>query len=180
MVAMDPAFERIMDRCREGDREAFGEVVSRYGLQVLRTARLIVRDEQLAEDVVQETFVRAWRSVGRLRDEDPGPWLLRIATNESISAWRRRHRFEALAQRFGRLREPAAATSSEERMDLSRALLCLSPELRAVVVLHYYQDLSVEETARTLRQPVDTVKSRLKVALRRLRELSGAKEDSHE
>ena len=64
-------------------------------------------------------------------------------------------------------------------MDLDRALLRLSPELRAVLVLHYYQDLSVEETARTLRQPVDTIKSRLKVALRRLRELTGAKEDSN-
>jgi RNA polymerase sigma-70 factor (ECF subfamily) len=177
MVAMDPAFERVMDRCREGDRDAFGEVVTRYGMQVLRTARLIVRDEQLAEDVVQETFVRAWRGLRGLEDDDPGPWLLRIATNESISAWRRRHRFEALAQRFGRLRQEPASPSSEERMDLSRALARLSPEQRAVVVLHYYQDLSVEETARTLRQPVDTVKSRLKVALRRLRELTGAREE---
>ena len=179
MVAMDPAFERIIDRCRGGDREAFAQVVSRYGLQVLRTARLIVRDQQLAEDVVQETFVRAWRRLDTLEGDDPGPWLLRIATNESISAWRRRNRFQALAERFGRLREAPAGPSSEERMDLDRALLRLSPELRAVLVLHYYQDLSVEETARTLRQPVDTIKSRLKVALRRLRELTGAKEDSN-
>jgi RNA polymerase sigma-70 factor (ECF subfamily) len=177
MVAMDPAFERIMDRCREGDRDAFDEVVSRYGLQVLRTARLIVRDEQLAEDVTQETFIRAWRNLHGLRDEDPGPWLLRIATNESISAWRRRHRFEALAQRFARLGPESAKPSSEDRVDLSRALSRLSPDLRAAVVLHYYQDLSVEETAHALGQPVDTVKSRLKVALRRLRELTGGKEE---
>ena len=179
-MVVDPAFERIMDRCREGDREAFDQVVVRFGLQILRTARLIVRDEQLAEDVVQETFVRAWRNLRSLRDEDPGRWLMRIATNESISAWRRRHRFDALAQRFGRLREEPAAPSTESRLDLARALARLSPEQRAVIVLHYYQDLSVEDTARTLGQPPDTVKSRLKLALRRLRELSGVREDSHE
>lgn len=175
---MDPALERIMDRCRDGDRDAFDQVVSRFGLQVLRTARLILRDEQLAEDVVQETFIRAWRNLRSLRDEDPGPWLLRIATNESISTWRRRHRFDALAQRFGRMPQTPSGGSNEERIDLGRALAQLSPEQRAVIVLHYYQDLSVEDTARTLRQPIDTVKSRLKVALRRLRELTGAEEES--
>lgn len=176
MVAMDPGFERILDRCREGDRDAFDEVVVRYGLQVLRTARLILRDEQLAEDVVQDTFVRAWRNIRSLRDQEPGPWLMRIATNESISVWRRRHRFDALAQRFGRLREEKTAPSAESHLDLARALARLSAEQRAVIVLHYYQDLSVEDTARTLGLPPDTVKSRLKVALRRLRELTGDEE----
>jgi RNA polymerase sigma-70 factor (sigma-E family) len=176
-VVVEPAFERILDRCLEGDREAFDQVVARFGLQILRTARMIVRDEQLAEDVVQETFVRAWRNLRTLRDEDPGPWLMRIATNESISAWRRRHRFDALAQRFQRFREDPAPTSTEDRLDLGRALARLSPEQRAVIVLHYYQDLSVEDTARSLGEPVDTVKSRLKVALRRLRGLTGTEEE---
>ncbi|HYS01427.1 MAG TPA: sigma factor, partial [Candidatus Eisenbacteria bacterium] len=91
---MDPTIGRVIDRCRDGDRDAFDVVVARYGLQVLRTARLIVRDDALAEDVCQETFLKALRRIGSLRDEDPGPWLTRIAANESISAWRRRHRFD--------------------------------------------------------------------------------------
>ena len=176
---MDPAFGRVLERCRAGDRDAFDQVVVRYGLQVLRTARLIVRDEALAEDVTQETFVKAWRNLATLRDEEPGPWLMRIASNEAISAYRRRHRFDALAQRFGRQPERPHGPSTETRLDLARALAEITPEQRAVVVLHYYQDLSVEETARTLRLPVDTVKSRLKVALRRLRELTGAEEETH-
>ena len=61
-------------------------------------------------------------------------------------------------------------------MDLAKALDRLTAEQRAAVALHYYQDLSVEETARMLRVPVDTMKSRLKTALRRLRELTGAEE----
>jgi RNA polymerase sigma-70 factor (ECF subfamily) len=177
---MDPAFSNVLSRCRAGERDAFEYVVSRYGLQVLRTARLIVRDEALAEDVCQETFVKAWRSLSALRDEDPGPWLMRIATNESISAYRRRHRFEALTQRAGLFGNRPAQPSREAHIDLSRALDRLSPEQRAAIVLHYYQDMSVEDTAQALKTPVDTMKSRLKAALRRLRELTGAEEDSNE
>src|SRR5467141_203746 len=129
-MLMDPVLGRVIARWREGDRDAFEEVVDRYGLQLLRTARLILRDEALAEDVCQETFLKAWRRIGSLRDEDPGPWLTRIAANESVSAWRRRHRFDALTERIGRLRVGPVATASEERLDLTRALDRLAPELR--------------------------------------------------
>ena len=175
-MLMDPVLGRVIERWRDGDRDAFEEVVDRYGLQLLRTARLILRDEALAEDAVQDTFVKAWQRIGSLRDEDPGPWLTRIAMNESISTYRRRHRFQALTERFGRLGGGTREVSSEARLDLAHALDQLNVEQRAAVALHYYQDLSVEETARALKVPVDTVKSRLKTALRRLRELTGSAE----
>ncbi len=175
-MLMDPALGRVIARWREGDRDAFAEVVDRYGLQLLRAARLILRDEALAEDAIQETFLKAWQRIGSLRDEDPGPWLTRIAMNESISTYRRRHRFQALTERFGRLGGARREVSSEARLDLTHALDQLNVEQRAAVALHYYQDLSVEETARALKIPVDTVKSRLKSALRRLRELTGSEE----
>ncbi len=98
--------------------------------------------------------------------------------NESISLYRRRHRFQALTERFGRLGPAKHDVSSEARMDLAHALDQLTAEQRAAVALHYYQDLSVEETARVLKVPVDTMKSRLKTALRRLRELTGDEEAS--
>jgi RNA polymerase sigma-70 factor (ECF subfamily) len=176
-MLMDPALGRVIDRCREGDRDAFEEVVDRYGLQLLRTARLILRDEALAEDAVQDTFLKAWQRIGSLRDEDPGPWLTRIAMNESISSYRRRHRFQALAERFGRLNPGKREVSSEARLDLGQALDHLTADQRAAVVLRYYQDLTVEDAAAALRVPVDTLKSRLKTALRRLRELTGETED---
>ena len=159
------------------DAEAFDRVVSRYGLQVLRTARLIVRDEALAEDVVQETFLKAWRHFDSLRDQDPAGWLNRIAVNESISLWRRRHRFDALLERFGRQPPQEQEAGSETKLDLRRALDRLTAEQRAVIVLRYYQDLSVEETAQALAIPIDTAKSRLKAGLRRLRELTQAAGD---
>jgi RNA polymerase sigma-70 factor, ECF subfamily len=175
-MLMDPTFGRVIERWRAGDRDAFEEVMDRYGLRLLRTARLILRDEALAEDAIQETFLKAWQRIGSLHDEDPGPWLTRIAMNESISAYRRRHRFQALTERFGRFGGAKREVSSEARLDLAHALDQLSAEHRAAVALHYYQDLSVEETARVLKVPVDTMKSRLKTALRRLRELTGAEE----
>jgi RNA polymerase sigma-70 factor (ECF subfamily) len=96
--------------------------------------------------------------------------------NESISSYRRRHRFQALTERFGRLGGGKREVSSEARLDLAHALDRLTGEQRAAVALHYYQDLSVEDAARVLKVPVDTMKSRLKTALRRLRELTGAEE----
>ena len=175
-MLMDPALGRVIDRCRDGDRDAFEEVVDRYGLQLLRTARLILRDQALAEDAIQETFIKAWQRIGTLRDPDPGPWLTRIAMNESISSYRRRHRFQALTERFGRLGGGKHGVSTEQRLDLAHALDALTAEQRAAVALHYYQDLSVEDAARALKVPVDTLKSRLKTALRRLRELTGSEE----
>jgi RNA polymerase sigma-70 factor (ECF subfamily) len=175
-MLMDPTLGRVIERWRAGDRDAFEEVMDRYGLQLLRTARVILRDEALAEDAIQETFLKAWQRIGSLRDEDPGPWLTRIAMNESISAYRRRHRFQALTERFARLGGSKPEVSSEARLDLAHALDQLTAEQRAALALHYYQDCSVEETARMLKVPLDTVKSRLKTALRRLRELTGSEE----
>ena len=175
-MLMDPTLGRVIERWRAGDRDAFEEVVDRYGLQLLRTARLILRDEALAEDAIQETFLKAWQRIGSLRDEDPGPWLTRIAMNESISTYRRRHRFQALTERFGRLGSSKPEVSNEARLDLASALDQLTAEQRAALALHYYQDLSVDDTARMLKVPVDTAKSRLKTALRRLRELTGSEE----
>src|ERR1700730_14500658 len=172
-MLMDPTLGRVIESWRAGDREACDEVMDGYGLQLLRPARLILRDPTLAEDAVQETFLKAWQRIGSLRDEDPGPWLTKIAMNESISTYRRRHRFQALTERFGRLGGGTREVSSEARLDLAHALGQLTAEQRAAVALHYYQDLSVEETARALKVPVDTMKSRLKTALRRLRELTG-------
>jgi RNA polymerase sigma factor (sigma-70 family) len=175
-MLMDPALGRVIERWRAGDRDAFEEVVDRYGLQLLRTARVILRDQALAEDAIQETFIKAWQRISSLREEDPGPWLTRIAMNESISSYRRRHRFQALTERFGRLGGGKPGVSSEQRLDLAHALDQLTAEQRAAVALHYYQDLSLEETAKALRVPVDTMKSRLKTALRRLRELTRSEE----
>src|SRR5207245_9555625 len=121
-MLMDPAFGRVIARWREGDRDAFEEVVDRYGLQLLRTARLILRDEALAEDAIQETFLKAWQRIGSLHDEDPGPWLTRVAMNESIWTYRRRHRSQEHTERYGRHGAGTPEASSEAPHELAHAL----------------------------------------------------------
>ena len=175
-MLMEPPMGSLVERVRSGDREAFALFVERYGLMVLRTARLIVRDPDLAEDVCQETFLKSWRRISSLRDQDPAAWLNRIAANEAVSAWRRRHRLQALRERIGLNAGNGANVTTEERIDIGRALDRLKVEDRAVIVLHYYRDLSVEDTARALHIPVDTTKSRLKAALARLRQMSWTEE----
>jgi RNA polymerase sigma-70 factor (ECF subfamily) len=78
-MLMEPTRQTLVAQCQSGDRDAFAVLVNQYGLQVLRTARLILRDPSLAENVTQETFIKAWRQIGSLRSDDPGPWLNRIA-----------------------------------------------------------------------------------------------------
>jgi RNA polymerase sigma-70 factor, ECF subfamily len=177
-MLMEPTIDSLVARCKAGDQQAFEELVSRHGLLVLRTARLIVRDDALAEDVFQETFVSAWRQIRSLRGDDVEPWLLRIAINKSISFWRRRHRLQALMEHLPVVSRPSFSPSSDQRIDLARALSRLPAGWRAAVLLHYYHDLTVEATARALGVRADTAKSWLKAALQRLRRLTGLEEVS--
>ena len=177
-MLMEPTMGSLLDRVRSGDRDAFAVFVDRYGVMVLRTARLVLRDPDLAEDVCQEVFLKSWRHAGSLRDDEAAGWLNRVAANEAISTWRRRNRRAALAERQGLDPGRAEPVAPEARLDLEAALGRLRVSDRAVLVLHYYQDLGVDETAAALGIPVDTAKSRLKTALRRLRDLCGPEEES--
>jgi RNA polymerase sigma-70 factor, ECF subfamily len=153
-------------------QERFSTLVDENGTRMLRLAVLVTRDRALAEDVCQEAFARAWRHLDNLEDDAVG-WLSRVTVNEAISACRRRGRFSALVERFGTLNRPGDRAQTELKLDLVEALNRLSPQHRAVLVLHYYNDLSVQETARLTGLPVDTAKSRLKAALREMRRLTG-------
>jgi RNA polymerase sigma-70 factor (ECF subfamily) len=154
-------------------REArFSALLHEHGTRMLRLAVLITRDQALAEDVLQESYTRAWRHLDSLED-DPVGWLSRVTVNEAISACRRRSRFSALVQRFGNLARPEDRSDPVLRLDLADALSRLSPQHRAVLILRYYNDLSVEDTARLSGLPIDTAKSRLKTALREMRRLTG-------
>ncbi len=187
---MEPGEE--IDRLRESQRgssAAFGQIVRAYQRAVYRVAYALMRNAGDADDVTQETFVRAWRAIGRFRVGEPlYPWLARIAMNASFSLLRHRKRrpevalepmLEAGAQwTFGN--DPvdeAAASERDER--LARAYAALSEEHRAVLALRVVEDLSYDDIARTLGVPVGTVMSRLSRARAelksRLRSLTGEK-----
>lgn len=165
-------------QAQQGDPEAFATLVERYEEVAFRVAYLIVRDEAEAQDVAQDAFVRAYRSLGRFDTQQPfRPWLLRIVTNLAINNRRGIRRRDAMSERYeheARLQSPTAspeaaveATAKAERV--WQAVGDLSEQDQTLLYLRYFLDASEEETAAAIGRPVGTVKSRLHRVLRRLR-----------
>lgn len=130
-----------------------------------------------ADDVVQEAFVKAFRSLHRFREDAPfRPWLLSIVVNETRNLQRASRRRAVLALRVARLGaegaappDPAASSAqTERRAALLDAIRTLPERDRAVVTCRYLLELSEAETATALGMPAGTVKSRLSRALRKL------------
>ena len=149
----------------------------------LRVAYLVVRDHAEAEDVVQESFVKAHKALPRFRREAPfRPWLLRIVRNEALNRVRHRGRQQRLRLRVasesvigGPSPSPEVSVMVEEqRRRLLEAVEGLAKKHRDVVTHRFLVGLTEAETAKTLGVPVGTVKSRTARALRRL---SGLLED---
>ena len=136
------------------------------------TARLILRDPELAQDAVQETLIRAWRSLPGLRDPQTfDHWLHSLVAHACIDLVRKRRR-RVVEVELNPLHVTEALDHAGEVADrdlLDRALARLEPEARAVVVLHYYLDLPLPQVARMLGIPGGTAKSRLHRSLGVLR-----------
>ena len=148
------------------DRSGFDEFVHARSPALLRTAYLLTRDWQQAEDLLQTALAKAWRAWGRL-DERPEAYVRTVLANTNISWWRRRWRGEVPTERLPET--PTADTGVEERDAVWAALGRLAPRQRAVVVLRYYEDLSEAEIAQVLRISPGTVKSQCSKALAHLR-----------
>jgi RNA polymerase sigma-70 factor (sigma-E family) len=151
----------------------------RYGEDLLRVAYLLTSDRSLAEELVQETFTRAWRSWGQLRNPDAArAWLRATLVNLARRSLRRRLRdWQARVARQGADAEADIAVPEPDhalRIDLDRAIAKLPLRRRACVVLRYYADLSEQDTAAVLGVSVGTVKSSTHRALRQLEQILGA------
>ena len=150
-------------------------VVEHYP-RLVRLAGLITRDVDQAQDAVQAALERAWRKREQAHPETVRPWLDRIVVREAIRLAHGRHRLAPWRHDpTDWVEMPASTPEPMEMAVLREALGRLSPDQRAVVALHLYAGYSVDETARVLQIPFDTVRSRLRAARQRLRrELGGA------
>ena len=163
----------LLARACSGDGEAFGELVRRYQDTVYTLARRLVGPD-LAADVAQEAFLRAWRALPRFRGEAAfSTWLHRITVNTAWTLRRRdrRHPTQPLEGDYeddGPLPERAGELA-ESRVSLLRAIDALNPGQRAVLVLRDVYGWSGAETARELGITETTVKVRLHRARARLR-----------
>jgi RNA polymerase sigma-70 factor (ECF subfamily) len=143
---------------RNGDKEAFIRLIRRTELNLYGVARSIVRQDVDCADAIQETILKAWRSLPTLRD--PAlfkTWLFRILINECNQILRRNKRTVTSETM------PAEITSSDqyENIDLLEAVNQLDETLKLVVKLHYYEDMTLKQIAEVLETAEGTIKSRL-------------------
>lgn len=160
-----------LERARNGDRDAFDRLAERHRAELVRACRRRLGSADDAEDVVQETLVRAFRGLAALTDPDRfRPWIHRIAANACRTRLSRSRECEPFPDE-----EPAAGpTSAPEHAIFSRAVLdavaSLPPDLRVAVAAYHLEGLSLGETARRLGLPETTVKGRLNRGRGALRE----------
>jgi len=167
-------------RLQSRDAGAMGELYDRYGRLVYSLILRIVRNSAAAEDLVQETFLRVWNRMQGFDQERGalGPWVLTVARNRAIDYLRSADgRMSAGSLELDRLEHPGQFCNFEDQaMSLDRARRLkeafekLTPNQKTVVELAYYEGLSQTEMAERLQQPLGTVKTWIRSALKVLRE----------
>jgi len=176
----------LVKQCQTGDTQAFDQLVSRYRTRVFGMIYNMVRNEQDAWDLAQDSFVKAWKSIGRFRGQSSFyTWIYRIVMNVTID-WLRKKQVKGTGTEFDdsvQLKEidPASRTSPQaealphERMErnevrarIDAAIAQLSPEHRAVILMKETEDMQYHEIAEALDCSIGTVMSRLFYARKKL------------
>ncbi len=149
---------KTVDRARRGDVPAFEEIVRGLLPEVLRLARHLVRDSQMAEDISQEVFLKAYRSISGFKgDSRFSTWILRITRNASVDAIRRSRR----QQRLNESTLPVPSQDLSVKAALDAALARLPADLREAFVTIEVFGLSYEDAAVVLSTRPGTLKSRM-------------------
>jgi len=168
--------DALMQRVREGDDDAFAEIVDRYKDSLVNYLTHLVRSRDRAEEVAQDAFVRLYRNAAKYRERERlGPYLFRIATNLVVTEVRREKRWTLLLPRLQvstRRSEPSPDTNlltDEIQRQVSAALDRLPIKYRAPLVLFEMEEWSYEGIASALDLRVGTVKSRISRARQLLR-----------
>lgn len=176
----------LVAKAREGDAAAYSELVGRYERKIFRLAKHITQNDEDAEDVLQETFLKAYEHLGDFQGQSKFyTWIVRIAVNESLMKLRRRKSDrtvpldepvdtgeDTVVREIAVWEENPEQRYSREELGtiLDEAVQSLKPAFRTVFVLRDIEELSTEETAEALGISVPAVKSRLLRARLQLRE----------
>jgi RNA polymerase sigma-70 factor (ECF subfamily) len=163
----------LVERAREGDREAFAVLVHQVSDSLYAVAFRVLRDASLAEDALQNGLVLAWRQLPRLRDADRfEAWIHRVLVHACYDESRRARRWTANVRALPDEgpSTPDGTSTVIDRDELERAFRRLTVEQRAVFVLHHYVGLPLVEIAELLEIPAGTARSRLHYAIAGLRD----------
>lgn len=166
----------LIAQLKQRDEAAFEELYQHYSPALYGVIRKIVRDEETARDLLQDTFIKIWQRFAAY-DPEKGrlfTWLLNIARNTAIDAFRRNQFTQPLLAN-----ETIPAKPSEEQhekindeiVDMLDQIQLLDPNQQAVLNLVYFFGYTQEEAAQALRIPLGTAKTRIRSALKRLREV---------
>jgi RNA polymerase sigma-70 factor (ECF subfamily) len=167
----------LIRRMAAGDRQAFSDFYDRYAGIAFALVRRIVAESSEAEEVLQEVFWQAWQGAGGYdeRRGSPEAWLLNRARSRAIdklrSLRRREDRHAApLDERNSPIAAPPGAEAAGDRDAVRSALTILPAPQREVVRLAYFEGMTLSEIALRLEEPLGTVKSRMHLAMQRLRD----------
>ena len=164
MVA--PSDRDLIQRARRGETEAYGELVRRTQAAVFSVCFRVLGERREAEDLAQESFVRAWERLDTFDLERPFlPWIRRVAANLCLNRIGARAPEAELDEERDQADDTAAPPRLAEQRDQAErvraALLALPPRYRLVIELRHFQELSYDEIAETMQRPLSDVKSDL-------------------
>jgi len=172
-----PADELLIGRIARGDRLAMQVLFARHHVRVYRYVLRLLRDEMAAEDVISEVFLDVWHQAGKFEGRSAvSTWLIAIARFKALSVLRKRREGNLDEEMAEAIEEPSDGPDvAFEKLDkgakLRRCLAALSPEHREVIDLVYYHEKSVEDVAKIVGIPENTVKTRMFYARKKLGQL---------
>ncbi len=159
----------LVGLARTGNRDAFAELVSRRQTWIRNLMRRCCGNAQLADDLSQQLFLQAWRSIDQLHDAERfAPWLKRLAINTWLQHKRRNDPLEGAAEHTGT--ERVQHDTPGIAMDLDRALASLPDDVRLCIVLSYHERMTHSEIEDFTGMPLGTVKSHIRRGTQTLRE----------
>lgn len=172
VAPLEASDTELLAAARTGDGDAFHKLVDRYANDLFRVALSLTRNRDDAEDVLQETFLGAYRGLTSFAGRSSvKTWLIQILTRQAAKSWNRNKngrntlsldQAQLSPDAGGRtLQSDASTRSAEQRIDLMHVLQCMSPAHREVLVLREMRGLSYDEMARVLDVPRGTIESRL-------------------
>jgi RNA polymerase sigma-70 factor (ECF subfamily) len=163
----------LLEECKRGDRQALGSLVRRYERPVYNAAFRMLGNPDEAADVTQTVFLKTFENLDRFNPRYKFfSWIYRIAINESINQLNRRKHAEPLADNLVSGEQSPDASMLAERLgeQLQAALLALSGDHRAVIILRHYNEFSYRQISKILEIPEKTVKSRLFSARQKMKD----------
>lgn len=178
----DPNESTLIRKSRRGDERAFEALVSHYRDRVHFTVYRILQDTEEARDATQETFIKVWKSLPKIRtDLTFSTWIYRVAVNTALDKLRQRKHFltdeldevdlKVAQLDRGRPNPRELARGEEFRRAVDRALDALPPKQKAVFVLRHFEGLKLREIALVLDMPLGTIKATLHHGVHNLRGL---------